>query len=722
MKCTNCGSDNPQGAKFCAGCGSVLEEKNFCPSCGQEINKGWNFCLFCGCQLNNSQQTQQNMGGNVVQQTEYVYSNQQNNFDNNMQYQQNNMPNYNYQGYNTYPQRKKADTKKIANIIRASVFLLFFVLMFSFCFTSFITIKVDKDTKFKASPIDFIQALFFVEDFDTVTNDFAEFVVDESNLSDSATEKEQIKEMNRLLSKYNGLKIAFCKEAIDALPFSSIMFLLLGSLISLGIMITSLVGAILGILGLVDACLDRKDKKPINYKLLFGLLGGFAIASIVFAFAFGSGLGVIPILTISLVISALCVEIGLHSAKFKSSDFSLHKFIANTLAVGLTFVIALCFIAGFTTDKATFNSKTATESNSFASSFAGIDMMINGAEIDMSSSGYTSYNLNEINLKTSLYAILNYINNYSDSLTIKEYLSVIISDNHITFGHYNETYEGGYPEGSLVASLLSFVGFLGALATTTLVFIYVFSGAFEINEKNKKDKKDKKDKNRLPLIFMIVSMVLGLAGIIAEVAIATNIYSQLGTIQNLNIKVSSVLSTSMGAGSILVLCFGLGLMISYMILSKMGDSKQNRNQLNYAYSNNNQGYSQPNYYNNNQNYYQQSNYYNNNQGYAQQPNYNNNQGYSQPQNNINTGYQQSPNYKNDIGYPQNNPMNSNNAYSVNYDDMGQEIKEVTVQENIKQEVIDNKEVLVTKTETDAKTETKPKAKTTSQTQTKSDKK
>jgi class 3 adenylate cyclase/tetratricopeptide (TPR) repeat protein len=47
--CSNCGHENPSGAKFCARCGSALALA--CPSCGSAYGSGDLFCVACGVQL-----------------------------------------------------------------------------------------------------------------------------------------------------------------------------------------------------------------------------------------------------------------------------------------------------------------------------------------------------------------------------------------------------------------------------------------------------------------------------------------------------------------------------------------------------------------------------------------------------------------------------------------------------------------------------------------------
>src|SRR5713101_2353849 len=46
MRCSKCGTDNREGRKFCAQCGTPL--KAVCPSCGVENEPGEKFCGECG--------------------------------------------------------------------------------------------------------------------------------------------------------------------------------------------------------------------------------------------------------------------------------------------------------------------------------------------------------------------------------------------------------------------------------------------------------------------------------------------------------------------------------------------------------------------------------------------------------------------------------------------------------------------------------------------------
>ena len=49
MICTNCEAQNPDGAKFCMGCGAKLQ--NNCPQCNTELPVGAKFCFNCGFQI-----------------------------------------------------------------------------------------------------------------------------------------------------------------------------------------------------------------------------------------------------------------------------------------------------------------------------------------------------------------------------------------------------------------------------------------------------------------------------------------------------------------------------------------------------------------------------------------------------------------------------------------------------------------------------------------------
>src|SRR5262245_61705898 len=49
MHCAQCGTSNPDAAKFCFGCGTSLAGR--CPSCSSEIPDGARFCPACGHRL-----------------------------------------------------------------------------------------------------------------------------------------------------------------------------------------------------------------------------------------------------------------------------------------------------------------------------------------------------------------------------------------------------------------------------------------------------------------------------------------------------------------------------------------------------------------------------------------------------------------------------------------------------------------------------------------------
>lgn len=49
MKCWNCGSENPQGAKFCSNCGQA--QQRACPNCNTANPGGAKFCFNCGYNL-----------------------------------------------------------------------------------------------------------------------------------------------------------------------------------------------------------------------------------------------------------------------------------------------------------------------------------------------------------------------------------------------------------------------------------------------------------------------------------------------------------------------------------------------------------------------------------------------------------------------------------------------------------------------------------------------
>ncbi|WP_349609233.1 MULTISPECIES: adenylate/guanylate cyclase domain-containing protein [Cupriavidus] len=52
MRCTNCGAENPAGAKFCEDCGTRLVQ--LCPNCGHQSSAAARFCSECGAFLSDS--------------------------------------------------------------------------------------------------------------------------------------------------------------------------------------------------------------------------------------------------------------------------------------------------------------------------------------------------------------------------------------------------------------------------------------------------------------------------------------------------------------------------------------------------------------------------------------------------------------------------------------------------------------------------------------------
>jgi len=59
MKCPNCGTENPEGHKFCGNCGGSLNEPPpkarlglvKCPNCGFDNREGKRFCSDCGSMI-----------------------------------------------------------------------------------------------------------------------------------------------------------------------------------------------------------------------------------------------------------------------------------------------------------------------------------------------------------------------------------------------------------------------------------------------------------------------------------------------------------------------------------------------------------------------------------------------------------------------------------------------------------------------------------------------
>ena len=55
MRCSSCGQENQEGARFCVKCGKSIDGSVSgtlsCPSCGKENLQGVSFCAFCGASL-----------------------------------------------------------------------------------------------------------------------------------------------------------------------------------------------------------------------------------------------------------------------------------------------------------------------------------------------------------------------------------------------------------------------------------------------------------------------------------------------------------------------------------------------------------------------------------------------------------------------------------------------------------------------------------------------
>lgn len=49
--CTKCGSQVPEGSKFCLECGEKMNTCSFCPSCRENLPAGAKFCMKCGQKL-----------------------------------------------------------------------------------------------------------------------------------------------------------------------------------------------------------------------------------------------------------------------------------------------------------------------------------------------------------------------------------------------------------------------------------------------------------------------------------------------------------------------------------------------------------------------------------------------------------------------------------------------------------------------------------------------
>jgi predicted amidophosphoribosyltransferase len=49
VRCSSCGFDNPEGARFCAGCGTTLAHR--CPACGFPVQADHQYGAACGHRL-----------------------------------------------------------------------------------------------------------------------------------------------------------------------------------------------------------------------------------------------------------------------------------------------------------------------------------------------------------------------------------------------------------------------------------------------------------------------------------------------------------------------------------------------------------------------------------------------------------------------------------------------------------------------------------------------
>ena len=58
MKCSGCGHENREGAKFCRECAAPLANTTACPKCGTPSERGQKFCDSCGHRLNETSHLQ----------------------------------------------------------------------------------------------------------------------------------------------------------------------------------------------------------------------------------------------------------------------------------------------------------------------------------------------------------------------------------------------------------------------------------------------------------------------------------------------------------------------------------------------------------------------------------------------------------------------------------------------------------------------------------------
>ena len=72
-KCSRCGSELAEGAKFCGECGAKVTSVHQCPKCGCELSTGAKFCGECGFRL---QQQEDVPGNNERKQSDSVKTNE----------------------------------------------------------------------------------------------------------------------------------------------------------------------------------------------------------------------------------------------------------------------------------------------------------------------------------------------------------------------------------------------------------------------------------------------------------------------------------------------------------------------------------------------------------------------------------------------------------------------------------------------------------------------
>ena len=59
MKCSHCGKENPEDAKYCAHCGKTLTVNSSCAKCGHQNPSGTKFCVNCGEPLHEKEKRKQ---------------------------------------------------------------------------------------------------------------------------------------------------------------------------------------------------------------------------------------------------------------------------------------------------------------------------------------------------------------------------------------------------------------------------------------------------------------------------------------------------------------------------------------------------------------------------------------------------------------------------------------------------------------------------------------